>query len=201
MIKVIVFDYDGVIEDTYEQNFELFQKQFLGLTKEEHKKLYDGNLHEQKEKLRHRDTGFDVSESMDNLREKLIIKPEIREELIKLSKEYILGIISSGKSKGINTYIKNNRINVFSFVYGSDIHKSKIEKFKIVMQDYNVSSNEIVFITDTLGDILEANKLNIRTIAVDFGYHEKERLYIGNPFKIISKFQDIIPTLEEIDSI
>lgn len=42
-----------------------------------------------------------------------------------------------------------------------------------------------------LGDILEANKIHIKTIAVDFGYHDKKTLKIGKPFRIISRIDEI----------
>ena len=52
--------------------------------------------------------------------------------------------------------------------------------------------------TDTLGDILTANKIGINTIAVDFGFHKKERLKKGNPLKIISKFEDLLGLIKNI---
>lgn len=198
MIKLIAFDFDGVIEDTYESHFELSKKMIKDLTIEEHKILFDGNVHEQREKLKHRDTGFDVPGKINEQRDNLNIKPEIKDELIELSKKFTLGIISSGKESGIKKYLKNNNLEVFSFIYGVETHKSKIEKFKMAMNNYNIKPDEIIFVTDTLGDILEAKKVDIRTIAVDFGYHEPARLEKGNPIKIVSSFKEIMPALESI---
>jgi len=39
--------------------------------------------------------------------------------------------------------------------------------------------------------------VGIKTIAVDFGYHEKERLQKGNPMKIISNFNELISVVEK----
>ncbi len=51
MIKMIMFDFDGVIDDNYELNFELSGKKFVYLTREEHKKFYEGNIHIERERL------------------------------------------------------------------------------------------------------------------------------------------------------
>lgn len=194
MIKLLIFDFDGVIEDTYEKHFQLSEKQVENLTREEHRKLFEGNIHEMREKLKSegRHTGFDVKTPFDEHKPALKIKKEIKEGLIDLSKKYKLGIITSSKEGGLKKYLENNRVeNLFGFVYGFQTHKSKIEKFKLILKNFNLKSSEIIFVTDTLGDILEANDLGIKTIAVDFGYHERKRLEKGKPLIILSSFKEV----------
>ncbi len=114
----------------------------------------------------------------------------------KLSKKYKLFIISSCSEKNINLYLKNNNIdNLFIEVLGRETNFSKIEKFKTVFQKYNTNSKNCIFITDTLGDIKEANKVKIDSLAVTWGYHEKERLKKENPKYIINKPNEIINNL------
>lgn len=200
MIKLVIFDFDGVIEDTYEQHFQLSKKQFLNLTREEHRKLFEGNIHIEREKLQNRNTGFNVSEKMSEFSYSLVTKDEIKNSLINLSGRYKLGIITSAREKGLKDYIERNGLsNIFSFILGFETHKSKIEKFKKVINEYFLEIDEIIFVTDTLGDIIEANKVGVKVIAVDFGYHEKERLEKGNPKKIVSKFFEIIDIIGKID--
>ena len=83
-------------------------------------------------------------------------------------------------------------------MYGLETHKLKTHKFRKVLDELNLKENECIFITDTLGDILEANEVGIPTIAVDFGYHERERLEKGNPLQIISNFEELIETIKKI---
>lgn len=196
MKKLILFDFEGVLKNHYDLHYELSSKQFKDLTKEEHKKLFEGNIHVEREKLKHRDTGFDIKGVFNKKTENTVIKKDIKEILIKLSKDYTLGIVTSAKEDTVDKYLKYNEIrNLFSFIFGLETHKLKIKKFKMSMKKFNVKNNEILFITDTLGDILESNKLNIPTIAVDFGYHEKEILEKGHPLGIISKFEEILEFL------
>ena len=99
----------------------------------------------------------------------------------------------------INEYFENNGIiHIFDRVLGVETHKSKVEKFKILMIEHGVTDENAIFVTDTLGDIFEAKKVGIRTIAVDFGFHERERLEKGKPLKIISDFRHLLPELEQL---
>ncbi len=199
MIKAIIFDFDGVIEDNYELHYTMSKKQIINITREEHKKLFDGNIHLEREKLKHRDTGFDLPAHFSNAKKDMKIKKEIKGVLVKLSKDYLLGIITSAKEYGINDYLEANQIKeLFSFVYGYETDKIKVQKFKKVLNEFNLKTEECLFVTDTLGDILEANKAGIKTIAVDFGYHEKERLKRGNPLKIISNINELVPAIKSI---
>jgi len=192
MKKIIIFDFDEVIEDNYELHYQLNTQKIKDLTREEHKKLFEGNIHEERAKLSNRNTGFEIQTPLNEARKNAKIKTDLKEILIQLAKRYSLGIITSAQEVEIIEYLKNNKIeNLFSFVYGVETHKLKSEKFQKVMNRYKVKNEEIIFITDTLGDILEAKKLNIPTIAVDFGYHEKARLKKGHPLKIVSNFKEL----------
>ena len=85
----VAFDFDGVIEDTYEKHFQLSEKQIQSLTREEHRKLFEGNIHEMRERMKSkgRHTGFDVKTPFDEHKPKLKIKEEIKKGIIKLSKK------------------------------------------------------------------------------------------------------------------
>ena len=201
MIKCVIFDFDGVIENTYEFHFSQSQKQITGLTREEHRRLFEGNIIEEKKKIQHRINDYDLKANFDDVRANEKIKIEICRVLFSLSERFMLGIISSSTEKSLQKYVQVNRLDgLFAFIYGSETHRSKEEKFKIAMEKFNLSTNELIFVTDTLGDILEANKLHIKSIAVDFGYHEAERLKKGNPFAIISHFQDLPQAIEKIQN-
>ena len=89
---------------------------------------------------------------------------------------------------------------LFKDILGVESHASKEEKFKMLFKKYKLNNKNCLFVTDTLGDILEAGKLGIPTIAVDFGFHERERLEKGKPLMILSKFEDILPAIDRISN-
>ena len=84
----------------------------------------------------------------------------------------------------------------FKEVLWAEKHKKKTEKFKHILNDYNLKKEDCLFVTDTLWDILEANDIWIKTYAVDFGYHDRNTLKKWNPYKIISSFDELVEDLK-----
>ena len=86
---------------------------------------------------------------------------------------------------------KNNLKHLFQKIYGNEI-KSKKEKFKIILQDFKISPDESVLITDTLGDVLDADILHISSIVVLWGYQLKKHfdsvnkkvVFVKNPVEL-----------------
>jgi phosphoglycolate phosphatase-like HAD superfamily hydrolase len=74
---------------------------------------------------------------------------------------------------------------------GNDVHKSKVEKIKMVFQKYGICNNDCVFITDTLGDMREATKMNVGSIGVTWGFNKPNVLKLGNPFCITERPSDL----------
>ncbi|MFH1662293.1 MAG: HAD hydrolase-like protein [Candidatus Falkowbacteria bacterium] len=195
-MKIIIFDFDGVIHDTFELaykiNVDIFGENF---TRDQYRDFFNGNIFE-KTKTKDNDKFF---EAQNEAFKYLKIDDGIRKNLEKLYESNSLFIISSNQKVALDIYFNNNNfINIFKEVLGSEMHQSKVEKFKYLFEKYNSSAEDCIFITDTLGDILEGNKVGVKTIAVDFGFHERHRLEKGNPFKIVSSFDEILEVINSI---
>jgi phosphoglycolate phosphatase len=198
MIKAIIFDFDGVIHDTLELAFNINKIIFPGITLNEYKDFFNGNIYDHKKVTPKASKKY--FEMQEEEFKKLKIENEIKNELLKMKDKFTLFIISSNMEMTLNNYFENNAIlHIFEKIFGAELHKSKIEKFKLLIDEYGLNKNNCIFVTDTLGDILEANKVNLNTIAVDYGFHEKERLKRGKPIKIVSSFRDILPTILKIN--
>ena len=63
---------------------------------------------------------------------------------------------------------------------------------------FDVDLDKSTFVTDTLGDIKEANKLNIKTIAETFGFHNRQRLEKGKPYAIVDSWDELESELTRI---
>ncbi|MFH1521578.1 MAG: HAD hydrolase-like protein [archaeon] len=197
-MKVIVFDFDGVIHNTFELAYQL-NVQILGshLTREEYRDFFDGNIYDRAEITK--DASKEFFELQNEAFRFLKIEEKIKESLIKLAEKYLLFIISSNQKKALDIYFQNNNFtNIFKEILGLEAHKSKVEKFKFLFNEYGFGPNDCVFVTDTLGDILEGNKVGVKSIAVDFGFHGRERLEKGEPFRIVSNFDKILEVIEEM---
>ena len=191
-MKAVIFDFDGVIHNTFENGYGINVKIFgPDFTREEYKSFFDGNIHDSPKVTKENSEEF--FRLHDELARAVNIDDGVVRSLKKLAEKYPLFIVSSNKSDILNHCLCNNNLDgVFEEILGADFHASKVEKFKFLFDKYGWCSNDCVFITDTLGDILEANNVDLRSIAVDFGFHERDRLEKGNPFRIVSSFDEIL---------
>jgi phosphoglycolate phosphatase-like HAD superfamily hydrolase len=63
--------------------------------------------------------------------------------------------------------------NMFDWVASADVSKDKVEKFAMIQERYAAKKEDLLFITDTQGDIREADRAGIATIAVLWGSHDE----------------------------
>ena len=200
-VKAIIFDFDGVIHNTFDLAYGIHKKLNPGLSKEHFRSHFDGNLFKFIDKNPNKEPPGKFRELEHKAFKKLKLENKIRGILAELAKNYRLYIISSNSSNNLNMYFENNNFtNVFEEILAVETHKSKSEKFKILFKKYNLTPNSCIFVTDTLGDILEAKKIGVKSIACTFGFHEKERLEKGKPYRIVSSFDEVVKTIKEIDS-
>ena len=90
---------------------------------------------------------------------------------------HILVLNTSAFDRNSRPLLENANIySLFEFVATAEISESKVEKFKIIEERYGVPKADILFVTDTLGDIREADTANIPTVAVTWGGHDKNYL-------------------------
>jgi phosphoglycolate phosphatase len=68
----------------------------------------------------------------------------------------------------------------------------------MIFKEYGLEPKECAFVTDTLGDLREAKKAKVPTIAVTWGYHGKTRLKKGSPNLMIHDFEDLAEAVEKL---
>lgn len=195
--KLLIFDFDGVLEDTFDWNFEVARKRYGGIDKEDYRSWFCGNIYEHPVVL---DAGpMNVEDYFKTYRKGFVGKrlgSEFKEVLAELSRRYILVIVSSICEEIIVPYLKRSGVSdLFGDVWGYQTDKSKVKKFGMFLEKYDVEAEDCFFITDTLGDILEANKVGIPCVGVSWGYHDKAILSKGNPVFIaddLSSLKDFL---------
>jgi phosphoglycolate phosphatase len=200
--KLVIFDFDGVIVNTHGVSFPLNQASNPHLTEELYYQMSEGNFFASFES----DTPIITFTPHPNFREEyrkgillLDMSTVLKQTIISLSQKYNLVVCSSAFDKTIEDFLeKEGLLNFFSDIWGVEVHKSKVFKLQKLLDKYSVAKEGVVFITDTLGDILEAHEVGIKTIAETWGLHNRETLEKGKPEVIIDTPEELEEVIENI---
>lgn len=201
--KVLLFDFDGVIFDSFEGLFSLAQK-YWDMTAEQYRAAHEGNIYEDMREMNAEDLreeerklGRYFDEAGEAIAPTCPIFSGMRDALLQLSDRYQLFIVTSTPSPVVKKVLQRCGIeSCFAGIYGLDIDRSKEKKIGMIFAQHHVVSEDCVFITDTLGDIREARKAGVEAIAVTWGFHERERLQKGDPWRIIETVQELVPAID-----
>lgn len=195
--KNIIFDFDGVIVDSFDIAFETNKLARPTLTRERYRAKFNGNINDAKhedEKVNDIDFFYEFGEKFKHLG----IKSDIKNNIKKLSEENNLFIVSSTPNPIISDYLqRHSLLGAFTELYGLDVHKSKVLKFNMIFEKYKISPNQTIFVTDTSGDVIEAKEVKIDfIIGILGGYQDEESLQKANPDMIVKDFNNLIEVIE-----
>ncbi len=201
--KFILFDFDGVIADSFLPAFEIQKMICPHLTEDIYRKRFEGNINDWEEPInvhteecRH-DIDF-FTEYIPRMKKEVQIVRGMKEVILELEKNYRLIVISSTITSPIQEFLEGHDLaNHFAQIMGNDVHTSKIKKIKMVFEKYGVKSKDCVFITDTLGDMHEAEKTGVGTVGITWGFHTPETLLRGKPFRLVEKPSDLLTAVAD----
>lgn len=204
MKKLVVFDFDGVVVDSFATAFSclkgLHEKyQLPTLTKEKLEELFDGNLWENHARLgleetQEKNLKEDLKKLLGNAQADMPFFAGMSEVLTKLSQQYTLIILSSNHSATIKLLLEREGVtDAISIISGTETPGSKREKIQQLTQG---SDGSTFFVTDTRGDILEAHGLPIHIVAVTWGYHSQERLAQAQPDMVVHSPEELLEYLQ-----
>jgi phosphoglycolate phosphatase len=187
---LLLFDFDGVIADSFDVFFEAFtgvctEMGFQRLnSKEALLRLFDGNLLRQLWKagfpfwrIKALARRFEPRIAAANQRIRPF--PGIPELICDLAAAHPTYIISSNASSHVATFCARFAIAGIRDVIGSDQETSKVKKIRSVWKRH---PNLVpYYIGDTKGDMIEGRKARAKTVAVAWGWHPMARLREGQP--------------------
>ena len=180
--KVIVFDFDGVISNSEATAFEILHTADPAFTREEWHKRFEGNVHDTKPNLLARE---DFYKQYSPIAVDQPIFEGIADAVVTLAKTFTLTINSSGATELITQFLQKHTLDQhFPIILGFEASTSKVAKLKQTFVELEVTADDCIMVTDTLGDIREATKANVRSIAVTWGFHDIATLRKGNPVAV-----------------
>jgi phosphoglycolate phosphatase len=190
-MKLLCFDFDGVLCDSIDQQ--------LGLIVSAHKELELGRIPtiediQRIENLSYlsmaervgvapskiKDYGEFIHERSKLLKpEKLF--PDIKRVLELLSLNNKIAIVTSNSREAVLNALLDNQISLSIPIYDGFSSLNKSERILLACKEASIDSSKTYMIGDSRSDIRYGKSASVKTIAVSWGYQDKEFLQLENP--------------------
>jgi phosphoglycolate phosphatase len=205
MSALVMFDYDGVIVDS----FELFSACFMKACRQN--KFYELNSPEKVLALFETnifeamlDFGLDdhsINRILETFKSDIVTYQKdlrlfdgIADMLMKISENNKIVIITSNVTMAARRVLLNNGIRCFEDVLGAEKEKSKVKKIRDTMARY--AGFPAYYVGDTKGDMIEGRKAGAITVAALWGWHTIKKLEEGSPDHLVSSPEALLDLLD-----
>lgn len=202
MKKVILFDFDGTIADSFDNFLEIVR-----VLSDKHNlpKLSDTEM----EELRSEDARSilkklkipfykipQLGRDMKTLQAESLTKIQVFKDLPAVlhdlkNEGYKLGIVTSNGEENVRNFLKNNDIDIFEFIQSDSSLFGKDRVIKKVLSQRGYTRDEAIYIGDEIRDIQACKSAGVRIIAVTWGFNSKAGLEKNNPDFLAQKPQDL----------
>lgn len=198
----VLFDFDGVIADTFELLTELSIKRCRHRNAESYRSAFEGNIYENDVEHDpillpgdHSECTHDIDwwKEYESIIDAAPLFAGMDEIVRTLAASHRLVILTSSRARHINTFLaKHGMEGLFESILDMDVHTHKTKKIEMLFDEHGIGASDCVFVTDTLGDVREANHHSVGSIACTWGFHSRETLEKGVPFRIVEKPHEIL---------
>jgi len=186
MARLYLFDFDGVLVDSLSLYEAAVSECLRALgrpplaSREEFEEIFADNFYEGIRKK-----GVDVeaflaaSQTLAPSLDYNQVRPVdgIGPVLEKLSRQHTLLVVSSNAAAVIRGILARQGLErLFTDIWGLEFMLSKVGKIRAAMTRFGTDTGDTFYIGDTTGDIDEARQSGVRTVAVTWGLHSRERL-------------------------
>lgn len=207
-IKLVVFDFDGTIADTYDAFVEIVNnlagefgyKPVDQADLARYKNLSSREIVKQSE-IPLIKIPFILRRVKLALRDKIKrLKPcqDIAPFLLKLKENgYSLGIVTSNAQENVLIFLENNGLSsLFDFIYSGNTLFGKHKVIEQVLRNYQLTPAEVVYVGDETRDILAARHSQVKVVAVGWGFNSPEVLIQHHPHAFITHPQELFNVLD-----
>jgi len=206
--KVVLFDFDGTIADTYnaiatitnqlssEFGYKSLSKDELlllkNLSSREIVKLSEISIFKIPFLVRRVRT--ELSKEIGDLSP---IKG-ISSILFELkNRGYILGIVTSNNKENVEIFLRKNKLDfLFSYVYSSTSIFGKHKIINQTIKNNQLSKADVIYVGDETRDIRSSRKSNIGIAAVSWGFNAAEILQEYKPDYLVHQPSELLEAIE-----
>ncbi len=208
MNKVLLFDFDGTIADSYESflgiiaklaikyRFQILSPQQLEALRTEDAKTLIKYL-----KIPFYKLPFIAHDMKTFQREEISSLHPFKglpEVLHALKKQGVtLGIITSNGKANVETFIKNNNITVFDYIYSDAGFFGKDKVLQSFFKQHHISKDDAFYVGDEIRDIQACQKVGVKIISVAWGFNLKIGLEKHHPDFLIDKPAELLKIINK----
>ena len=186
--KVIVFDFDGTIADTYQAIVDItndLSSEFGYQPIDEEELLLLKNLSSKEIVKRAEISLFKIPFLVKRVQKELggqiaDLSPikGIESVLLELKqRNYILGIVTSNVRENVVLFLQNNNLEyLFDFIYSGTNIFGKHRIINQLVRKHKLNKTDVIYVGDETRDIRSARKSGISVIAVGWGFNSQEIL-------------------------
>jgi phosphoglycolate phosphatase-like HAD superfamily hydrolase len=209
-VKLIIFDFDGTIADTFEPLIKIIQR----LSQEFGYKSVSPEDIDLFRNLTTREIIYQAGVSIWKLpfilrrikkelnKDIKVVRPiqGMKEALLDLKDQgNQLGIITSNSQDNVQLFLENNHLDtIFSFICSGTTIFGKNKVINSVLIQKNINLSDVIYVGDETRDIEAAKKSNIQVIAVSWGFNSQEILANQNPDYLIDHPQQLTEVVNSL---
>ncbi|MEY2833844.1 MAG: hypothetical protein RLZZ574_3103 [Cyanobacteriota bacterium] len=206
-VKVILFDFDGTIADTYQAIANITNQlstEFGYKALDQEELILIKNISSREIVKRSEISIFKLPFLVRRVRAELSkeiaeLQPikGIAQVLLKLKKQgYILGIVTSNNKENVNIFLAKNQLDhLFSYIYSSTAIFGKHRVLNQVIREHNIVQSDIIYVGDETRDIRSARKSLISVVAVSWGFNAAEILQEHQPDYLVAEPSELLEAI------
>jgi phosphoglycolate phosphatase len=229
MARAILFDLDGTLVDTRAASWELFAETNLAFalgidSREAFFRAFEGNFFESLARLCPdlQRAAAAKSHFMELLRTRYnpSLIPGVVDVVRALAPHSTLAVVSTNSIETIRRILVTAGIaTCFSHVFSGDVEPRKSVSIRRFLSDQSyaaqrqcapayreqygnevLQANDVVLVTDTVGDVMEAREAGVRAIGVAWGMHTERQLLDAGAHSVALWPQELVAWLRDDSS-
>ena len=110
---------------------------------------------------------------------------------------YILGIVTSNNKENVEIFLRKNKLDcLFSYVYSSTSIFGKHKIINQTIKNNQLSKADVIYVGDETRDIRSSRKSNIGIAAVSWGFNAAEILQEYKPDYLVHQPSELLEAIE-----
>ena len=193
MSRTIIFDFDGTIADTLDSVVKIVNShaEHFGYKKVTKKDIPYLQGKKPKEILSYLGISIfklplwikkihsEINKEISNMKPTVNISPLLSE--LSGNEQIYLGILTSNTQENVKQFLYKNELIFFDFIRNGKSVFGKSHMLNKIIKQRKANKDDVFYVCDEVRDIEAAKKSGIKSIAVTWGYNNKDALIKENP--------------------